>query len=412
MKTRDLILKELATRPGTKTFEELNIVLRITYDALRGAINRLLKAGTIEKNAAGEYFIPAKAAPKTPPFPKVAPLPPKHRLTKNILVLDNSGSMVGIRHEAKKSFDQTLQDLKDNAQKYNEMSVTSTYLFGTEITRVQNQVNTALASPLGSYYPDEGGTRLFDAVGRAINDHKFVIDPYSDVSYLLIVITDGDENQSSNFNQNTLNDLMTQVQATDKWTITFQLPKGAKRNFCSRFNIPEGNVMEWEQNEDGVRQSTIARSAGVGSYYAARSQGASKVSNFYTVNANDIKARDLNRKLDNVAGQTKSWNVEREVEIKPFVESHLGYYTPGTAFYQLTKTEEVQSYKQILVQKKFTKEIYAGREARDLLGLPVGKTCKVKVGNLGDYDVFIQSTSVNRKLVRGTRVINFSGAIN
>lgn len=93
------------------------------------------------------------------------------------------------------------------------------------------------------------------------------------------------------------------------------------------------------------------------------------------------------------------------------MEGHLGVYTPGTVFYQLTKTEEIQSYKQILVQKKFTKEIYAGNEARELLGLPVGQTCKVKIGNLGNYDVFIQSTSVNRKLVRGTRVIYFAGAI-
>lgn len=291
MKTRDLILDQLKHPAVSNTFYQLQSVLTwLTYDSLRGAINRLLKAGTIEKNAAGEYFIPA---PKVPAMPKIATVI-KKKITRNILVLDNSGSMSGIAHHAKKSFNQTIMDIQANARKFNETSTISSYLFGERITSIEKNKPANITTLIYDYTPNEGGTRLFDAVAQAISDHESnFADQNADVSYLVIVITDGEENRSYNYTKDSLNALMTAVQKTDKWTITFQLPKYAKQHFCANFNIPEGNVTEWEQNEAGVRMSTLLRSAGVGSYYAARSQGASKVSNFYTVNAADIKVRDL-----------------------------------------------------------------------------------------------------------------------
>lgn len=79
----------------------------------------------------------------------------------------------------------------------------------------------------------------------------------------------------------------------------------------------------------------------------------------------------------------------------------------GAAFYQLTKAEKnVQSWKYILIRRKGSGEVYAGREdVRRMLGLPVGVDVGVNPGNHGDYDIFVQSASVNRKLVRGTDVV-------
>lgn len=437
MKTGDRIV-QILTNNTPQSFNELKTALNVSYDSLRGAINRLLKAKLIQTQGLNVYTLPMLTRqPTFVPYPgqsvvindpskcinptckmcypvtsvhPVAPPVVKPKLNRVMLVLDNSGSMSMISAAAQKAFNNTLRALKENAHKFGQRTLISRYLFGTEITVLDNQVDSNSVQFMSNYTPNEGHTRLFDAVGQAIDDHAN-LDKYDttyDVSYLLIVVTDGKDNRAYRYNANSLATLMSTVQKTDRWTITFQLPPNGKNYFLRCFpSIPAGNVIEWEQTERGVE--TVAREtvAGVGSYFASRSVGETFTKGFYTVNANDISSKDLT-KLNNVQNLTKSWTCEKESEIADFSKSKLGFYAAGTMYYQLTKDEKVQSYKKILVQKRFSKQVYAGQEARDLLSLPSGDI-KVRVGNLGEYDVFIQSTSVNRKLVRGSKVIYYPG---
>jgi hypothetical protein len=55
--------------------------------------------------------------------------------------------------------------------------------------------------------------------------------------------------------------------------------------------------------------------------------------------------------------------------------------------------------------EKGSKAIYGGNAARSLIGLPYGAEAKVEPGNHANYDIFVQSTSTNRKLVRGTKLL-------
>ncbi len=85
---------------------------------------------------------------------------------------------------------------------------------------------------------------------------------------------------------------------------------------------------------------------------------------------------------------------------KPFLK--------GAAFYELIKPEkEVQDYKQIVIRDRTTGSVYAGANARHLLGLPDYGTVKLVPGDHSKYDVFVQSTSTNRKLTPHTRVLYF-----
>jgi len=97
--------------------------------------------------------------------------------------------------------------------------------------------------------------------------------------------------------------------------------------------------------------------------------------------------------------------VQRKAVIQPFVESWTSRpYRKGSAYFQLTKPESVQNYKQILVQEKTTGKVYSGANARQLLGLPDYEV-KVSPASHDKYNIFIQSTSVNRNLVPGTLLI-------
>ncbi|WP_293114559.1 hypothetical protein [Okeania sp. SIO1I7] len=52
-----------------------------------------------------------------------------------------------------------------------------------------------------------------------------------------------------------------------------------------------------------------------------------------------------------------------------------------------------------------TGDLFEGESAREILGLPHDTTVRIKPNNLEKYVVFVQSTSVNRKLIGGTRFL-------
>jgi len=81
----------------------------------------------------------------------------------------------------------------------------------------------------------------------------------------------------------------------------------------------------------------------------------------------------------------------------------------GCAYYQLSKSEKVQASKQIAIRDQVTGKIYSGIAARTMLGLPSGSEVRLApshtLQNGSQYEVFIQSSSVNRKLAGGTSIL-------
>jgi hypothetical protein len=117
----------------------------------------------------------------------------------------------------------------------------------------------------------------------------------------------------------------------------------------------------------------------------------------------------VKRTLVDVSNQVTTHRVktaDHGIQIRDFVEQKLKkIYIRGSVFYQLSKTEKVQDYKEIAIRDRIKGHIYTGSNARELLGLPEYGEIKLIPGSHGQYDVFIQSTSVNRKLVADTDVL-------
>jgi hypothetical protein len=98
-------------------------------------------------------------------------------------------------------------------------------------------------------------------------------------------------------------------------------------------------------------------------------------------------------------------DVPKSIRIDVFVERVTGIpYIKGTAFYQLTKKVLVQENKQIYILDKETKNVYQGEYARALLGIPKTK-CHIESDYNNRFIIFIQSTSLNRRLIAGTKVL-------
>jgi hypothetical protein len=172
--------------------------------------------------------------------------------------------------------------------------------------------------------------------------------------------------------------------------------------------IPEGNILEWDQTEAGFAEATMMETAATQSFYELRSSGVGATKTFYSNLAGVAKA-DVEKKLVDISSEVKIHLVEGEnarLPIRNFCEKVAGGFVRGTAFYQLVKPEKVvQERKMICIRHKLTGQVYTGTSARDLLGIPHFGNISLKPGDHGDYDIYVQSTSVNRKLPDKTGVM-------
>jgi hypothetical protein len=104
-------------------------------------------------------------------------------------------------------------------------------------------------------------------------------------------------------------------------------------------------------------------------------------------------------------GRFQILDVDEDCPIKDFVQHNGLTFNTGRGFYEFTKTETIQNYKEIVLMDRATGDLFAGSRARELLGLPDGETVRVGPKALERYVVFVQSTSANRKLMAGTRFL-------
>ena len=325
---------------------------------------------------------------------------------------DHSGSMRNIKNPAMKDYNSNIETIKKQAEKHEIDTIVSVVKCGVgpqakvEREVVNSSVN--FLKPIDYYETDGNATPLFDSVGDLIEQFQNVPD-YEDstVSFIISVITDGCENSSRKWSGNRLSEKIRALQISDRWTFTFRVPYGQKRHLMG-FGIPEGNILEWEQTEKGMRESTEKTEKAFGDFYSLKASGVNSSRSFYA-NIGEVSDTEIKNTLVDVSKEVKFLKVTEVndgMQIRDFIEKITrNPYDRGTVFYQLTKSVKLQEYKVIAIQDKLTGAVYSGFSARDLLGLPRVGQVNFRPGNQGKYEVFVQSTSVNRKVLKNTRVM-------
>jgi len=111
------------------------------------------------------------------------------------------------------------------------------------------------------------------------------------------------------------------------------------------------------------------------------------------------------------AGKFVELTVKKRLPIRDFVQTQCYKYVIGRAFYQHTKSETISTRKKILLQDKFSGQLYEGDAVRQMLGLTKGtQDWNIQPSSFDGriskcYHVFVQSTSVNRALVSNTLLL-------
>lgn len=119
------------------------------------------------------------------------------------------------------------------------------------------------------------------------------------------------------------------------------------------------------------------------------------------------KIKEMEKLVPVTPGRFQVMTVDKDCDIKGFVTSNGIEFKKGRGFYELTKAETVQQYKEVIMQDRETGEMFVGSQVREKLGLSPqtesgGVNEKLHAADAKAFRVFVQSTSVNRKLIGGT----------
>ena len=103
----------------------------------------------------------------------------------------------------------------------------------------------------------------------------------------------------------------------------------------------------------------------------------------------------------------KEIDVSKRASIKKIIEENGIKFEKGKSYYQLTKKEIIQDYKKIIVKRTKDGKYITGESVREILKIPKNNPKKVSVDNaeVPDFEVYVQSTSVNRVLLPDTKLV-------
>lgn len=266
-----------------------------------------------------------------------------------------------------------------------------------------------LPSIRGLYSP-RGRTALIECTRLAISDLRQTAQLYGEHAFLIYVLSDGRENEGGR----------PAALAADiagipvNWTIAAFAPDQIAVHELKGCGFPADNISVWNTaSSTGIEDVGRVMRETSGMFMEGRVRGVhgynSKSGHGGLFQLRDFSAAEVTATLGALArGSYRFYDVHADEPINRFVTRVTGRtYHPldGIAYYQFMKTETVQPQKEIAVE--VGGNVYTGQAARDVLGLP-GHQVRVRPDHKPGCTVYVQSTSPNRKLIAGTRLLVLS----
>ncbi len=337
-----------------------------------------------------------------------------HLVNHIVFVVDASGSMQRISNEVVKVFDNQIKYLSQRSQELNQETRVSVYLFNysSRINCLIYDMDVMRLPSLAGYYRADGQTALLDATLKAIYDLGKTPELYGDHAFLIYTLTDGQENNSvarPDVLSKAINSL------PENWTLAVLVPDQSGVFEAKKFGFPADNISVWDSTTSkGMAEVGNVIQQATDHFFTFRSQGIRSSRSLFRPNITATPSQ-VRRTLEEVNPISyRIFRVPRTSIIRDFVANQTGSYIPGSAFYQVVerkKPHKVQDYKAICIRDNRNGKLYTGDNVRLILGLPDSGEVKIKPGDFQDYDVFIQSTSYNRKLEKGSELVVMSYAV-
>lgn len=322
-----------------------------------------------------------------------------------VLVLDASFSMNGKQHKLIKAADEQIKYLARRSEELSQETRVSIYHFGeTTIECLIFDMDVMrLPSIADLYRVLRENTSLIDAFVKSQEDLETTSQLYGDHAFLTFVLTDGQENRS----RRKPSELSSKIfNAPENWSTGFLVPDQSGVHYLENLGVLRDSIATWDvTGTAGLDIAVSAIKTATDNFMTSRAKGVRGTKSVFSTSTATVNKTTVRQALNPL--DRKSYRIHQvtaDSRIDQFI-TNLGYsFHTGIGYYQLTKTETIQAAKQIVVVDKSNGQAYSGDEARGLLGLP-NRAVRVRPDHNALYDIFVQSTSINRKLLRGTKLL-------
>lgn len=176
--------------------------------------------------------------------------------TQIVAVLDRSGSM-GTRNFIDTAIEKFNEYIMGQQALPGEASL-SVHLFDDRYEVLYDNKDLKLVKPITKkeWYPRDM-TRLFDAVGKAINtvtsNHKFLDKKDVPEKVLFLIYTDGGENDSKEFTSEAIKSLIKEKEAQN-WNFIFLGANQDSFSTAQTLGVSVGNTINFVQSADGAEK--------------------------------------------------------------------------------------------------------------------------------------------------------------
>lgn len=326
-------------------------------------------------------------------------------------VLDRSSSMQKHARDVVKVADAEIAHLAGRSKEMGQETRVSIYTFSyaSEIKCVIFDMDVLRLPSIAELYQTGGMTALASATTLVIEDLGQTFQKYGDHAFLQYVLTDGIENDSPYAARVNLPRKISSL--PENWTLALLVPNQSGVAYATNLGVPKDNVAVWNADMVGgfTEVGSVLREA-TERFMQGRAKGIRGSRSVFSTGAEAVNAETIQQAALKPLPHSayKLVPVPEKSVIRPFVESCGFHYTVGMAYYQLTKRETIQARKKIAIVHRKTDKVYVGDGVRDMLGLPVMET-RVSPEFNPDYDIYVESTSVNRNLLPSTKLLILSG---
>lgn len=213
------------------------------------------------------------------------------------VVLDKSGSMASCYNDTLGGFNTFIQAQKELD---GEATISIIQFNGNYNATIDMEaINDAVDLSKENYVPS-GGTALLDAIGRTINNTDHAISEMEEDArpekVIFVIITDGEENSSREFNRDQIMEMINRHTNEDKWEFIFIGANQDAIQAGGSMGVRATRAYTYTQDAVGTQTMYASLTRGMSNY---RSKSAAEVSeDSYAFFSEDNDANDANNTKD------------------------------------------------------------------------------------------------------------------
>jgi hypothetical protein len=365
------------------------------------------------------------------PFEKPTTLP-ANIINRFVLLVDASLSMKHLSETVVKVFDNFIAHLAVTSKAKDQETRVTIYTFSSYDSArcVIWDMDVLRVPSLAGLYHASGNTALIQTFLRGVRENREIPVRYGDNSTFFLGLTDGEENDSvfPRHDYNARRRIVAELSgiinnAPDNETYGLLVPDQKAVHEAMQHGFPRQNISVWDSTSAEGLEEAGSMMREVADYYMdSRAQGVkgfsarSAASGRGLFHMRNFTASDVKSALVPMTpGSYYFIDITEEmcggprgkIGIEKVFTSRGRSYPKSQCYYQFTDTAKVQSYKDVAIETG--EHVYSGTldKVRGLVGLPDGLEVTVKPTPKPGMTVFIQSTSHNRNLFPGTRLLVF-----